>query len=313
MGFSKDIITRAVEIKREQKERAQEKAWAKKDKIYAANPRLFEIDLAVSSACASAAQGANDAQRDMEKLLIEKQEILRQNGCDSDSAFEPKYSCGKCGDSGYYNTKLCDCTLNLCKKITCEELSTALPLDDSRFDNFDLSYYDDSETGGISPCKRMQGIYNFCKEYADNFSLSSGNILLAGNTGLGKTHLSLAIANEVIAKGYSVIYSTATAIIAGAEKEKFKNSGQGFLSNLLSCDLLIIDDLGTEHITPFSVSVVNDIINSRLLIRQPCIISTNFSLGELGEKYTPRVTSRLVGNYALKQVLGSDIRVQKLK
>ena len=304
MGFSKDIITRAVAEKRARKEAAENKAWAKKDKIYTENLRLSEIDRSVSAAWLS---GENAG---VEKLIREKEDILDKLGINAKTDFEPQYSCKKCNDSGYFKTKLCDCTQNLCKKITCEELSALLPLEASRFDNFDLGYYRDASHGGIFAENRMEDIYAFCKAYADNFAPSSGNILLAGNTGLGKTHLSLAIANEVITKGYSVIYSTASAIIAGAENEKFRNN-TGYLENLLSCDLLIIDDLGTEFATPFSVSVVNDIINSRLLKNQSTIISTNLTLEQIGDKYTPRVTSRIVGNYALKQVLGSDIRVLK--
>jgi DNA replication protein DnaC len=155
-------------------------------------------------------------------------------------------------------------------------------------------------------------VLEYCKNYAEDFGTDSESLYLHGATGLGKTHISLAIANTVAEKGYSVIYDTAQNILSSLEREKFGHNNNGEREKeILECDLLIIDDLGSEFSTQFTVAAIYNIINTRLLSSKPTIISTNLSIDELTDRYTPRVTSRIVGCYTIKQFKGSDIRQQK--
>ena len=158
----------------------------------------------------------------------------------------------------------------------------------------------------------MSKILRYCKSYADNFTKNSESILMKGATGLGKTHLSLAIANEVIKKGYGVIYVSAPSLMQKLEKLYFsRDDDNSAIDMLIECDLLIIDDLGTEFHGQLSVSQMYNIFNSRMLANKPVIINTNLSLRELEKIYTERFVSRIIGNAQKLDFLGSDIRVRK--
>lgn len=316
MGFSKDIINAALSQKALQKKSAERTAEAARMAVYDKCPELASLDMQISASGAqiamAAISGENiDSIKDSLGRLTDKRRVLIQKCGGNEQDFKPEYSCEKCNDTGFIHGKMCSCVAELCKKLTTEAMSAHMPLSASRFDNFDISLY--PETGGkVSPRKRMSGILDFCRKYAAEFNGHSASLLFLGNTGLGKTHLSLAIAGEVIAKGYGVIYGPSVRLLGQIEKEHFSKYGStDYLDSVLECDLLIIDDLGTEYITPFSVSVINNIVNSRILENRPTIISTNLSLAELEEKYSPRVVSRLTGIYTIKQFLGEDIRQQK--
>ena len=157
----------------------------------------------------------------------------------------------------------------------------------------------------------MGEIAQFCKDYALDFSLESPSLFMHGATGLGKTHLSLAIANEAIARGYGVVYGSAPNMFSQLEREHFGrqyNNERTYEQELLETDLLIIDDLGVEFSTPFTVSCVYNIINSRILSRKPTIIRTNLTPRELEDKYTQRITSRIIGGFVSLRFIGRDIR-----
>ena len=158
----------------------------------------------------------------------------------------------------------------------------------------------------------MANIFEFAKDYAQNFKKNSDNLLFLGGVGLGKTHLSLSIINVVTEKGFGVIYDSAQNLFNKIEKEHFSYSGSSeIIDAVLSCDLLVIDDLGTEFITPFTVSQFYNIINSRINSGLPTIINSNLDFSEIQEKYTPRVLSRIMGNYKIKKFMGDDIRIKK--
>ena len=156
----------------------------------------------------------------------------------------------------------------------------------------------------------MEKILNFCKAYASRFSSSSDNLFMQGATGLGKTHLSLAIANTLINRGHNVIYTSTPNIISKLEKEHFNHTFQDEETekHLIDCDLLILDDLGTEFQTSFSNATIYNIINSRIMYQKPTIISTNLSVKEIQAAYSKRLVSRIMGNYKRLFFLGNDIR-----
>lgn len=242
-------------------------------------------------------------------------EILREGGYPADY-LEVKYSCPVCSDKGYVNGRMCLCYKNLIRNIAYDKLSRISPLTVSTFEDFSLDYYPETPLeNGVVPRRLMAGNYRYCKNYADNFSLKSPSLILYGATGLGKTHLSLAIAGEVINKGFGVIYGSAQNLLNRLENEKFGRSGQDgdTLSLLLECDLLILDDLGAEFSTAFTLSAIYNIINSRMLASMPTIISTNLEPGELDKKYDQRIASRILGSFTPVYFCGRDIRQLKTK
>jgi DNA replication protein DnaC len=161
----------------------------------------------------------------------------------------------------------------------------------------------------------MEGVLRFCRSYAENFGTDSPSILMTGATGLGKTHLSLAIAQSAIDRGFGVIYGSAQNFMLQLERERFGRAPAGSESerHLLECDLLILDDLGAEFITPFVISTVYNLINTRLMSGLPTIISTNLTIKELEEKYSPRIVSRIIGSYRVLHFIGKDVRQLKVR
>lgn len=226
---------------------------------------------------------------------------------------EPHFECPLCNDTGYIDGVVCECLRKAMRSIAYTQLNSETPLSISTFDSFRLDVYPETAQGarGLSPRAMMQKTLDKCRRYAHEFSLESPSLLLQGGVGLGKTHLSLAIAGEVINKGYGVIYGSTQSFMYRIEREHFGKAEQGedTLSLLRSADLLILDDLGTEYTSPFIVSVMYELINSRLLASKPTIISTNLTVDGLTEKYTERMVSRILGAYNRYQFCGKDLRV----
>ena len=193
------------------------------------------------------------------------------------------------------------------------ELNNSSAMNLCSFDTFDLNFYpEDSEsTIGVSVRRIMEANYKFCRDYADKFSLPCVGILMNGGTGLGKTHLSLAIGKEVIEKGYSVIYGSAPDLLKRIENEKFRGSDEADTAQLLyECDLLIIDDLGAEFESKFNDSVIYNLLNTRMNAGKPVIASTNFQTSELQKRYGDRIASRLF-TMEILTFYGNDIRLMK--
>ena len=186
-----------------------------------------------------------------------------------------------------------------------EELNANTKLVLSSFDTFQLSYYSGEDYF------TMERIYNYAKDYANNFTPRSGSVLMFGPTGLGKTHLSLAIANQVIQKGFSVIYDSIINILRNIEKEHFSyEHSTDMLDLVMDTDLLILDDLGTEFETSFYNSTIYNIINTRLSASRPTIISTNMDFRAISSRYDERVVSRITSGYACLEFRGDDVRLQ---
>ena len=280
---------------------------------YNAEPKLNEIDLqlsALGAKIAITALSGNKAefqkiQSEMTRLTDQKKAII--------STFEIAeivYDCQKCKDTGYINGKLCSCIKEKAKELAINALSSDMPIKDSRFDNFNLNYYQNSDTqDGANPQKRMTAILKLCREYADNFNpKSSKNLLFMGDSGLGKTHLTLAMVSEIIKQGYSVIYGSAYNLFSMVENEHFSSTKGDSYENMLECDLLVIDDLGTEFATAFTQSVLYGLVNSRILSGRPTIINTNLTMADIEKRYSPRISSRFIGNYTAKKFIGADIR-----
>lgn len=231
--------------------------------------------------------------------------ILTANGYPADY-LELHYVCPKCHDSGYIRSNFCDCFMKLYAKYSTEKLNEKSKITLKSFDSFRLSYYrnDDYYT--------MKRIFDFTKNYAETFTPKSGSILMFGETGLGKTHLSLAIASSVLEKGFSVVYDSIINILRTIEKEHFSREHSTELTDIiLNADLLIIDDLGTEYESPFYNSTVYNIINTRINANLPTIISTNLGFEGIKKRYESRVVSRITTLYQCLEFKGEDVRMQQ--
>lgn len=240
---------------------------------------------------------------EIETLENEKTQILKNN-----NILGEDYICPLCNDTGETENGICSCVLEMAKKIYSENMAKEIPLNECCFNNFDLSFYTEQEAKS-----RMTSIFALCKEYAQNFNPSSSqNLLFMGRPGLGKTHLSLSIVNEVIKKGYSVMYGPAYNIFAKMENDRFDTHTSENFDTAIGVDLLVIDDLGGEFMTAFVQSTVYNIINTRILLGKPTIISTNLAIDEIQKRYTPRVASRIIGDYKPKIFLGTDVRQAKM-
>lgn len=313
MITKESTYAKAFEIKKQALKEKQKSRQLLLSAAYSTNDRLSQIDNELSSLGASLAITAlsGDASKleiikaKSQELGKEKEQILKNaQVCDI------VYDCPLCSDTGYINGKVCDCVKKIANSIAIKELSAQMPIDECKFENFDLNYYSDK---GENPRRRMTSILKLCKEYVLNFNPeTSANLLFMGGTGLGKTHLTLAIVSGVIEKGYMAVYGPADNLFSSIEKEKFYGENKGSYENMLQCDLLVIDDLGTELATAFTKSALYNLINTRLLTKKPTIINTNLSLKEIETIYSPRIASRLIGNFNGNKFLGEDIRQQKI-
>lgn len=305
--------SKAFEIKKQSLKEKQKHREILLSAVYSTNKRLFQIDTELSSIGAKLALTAlsgdentlNYFKTKTRLLSAEKEQILKD-------AKIPTivFDCPLCSDTGYIDGKVCECVKKIANGIAIKELSAQMPIDECTFENFDLNYY---STEGENARRRMTSILKLCKEYVLNFNPStSENLLFMGGVGLGKTHLTLAIVSGVIEKGYMAVYGPADSLFSAIEKEKFGGENKGAYDNMLNCDLLVIDDLGTELVTAFTKSALYNLINSRLLCKKPTIINTNLSLKEIESIYSPRIVSRLIGNFDANKFLGEDIRQQKI-
>ena len=316
MGYSHDTYRAALKIIRDNAKQKESRYNAELAAVYAQIPELEKIDLTLSRIGSNAAiaalsgnfEGLENLKNESSLLTARKAEILRDAGIE-----KPAFSCNMCSDTGYVNGSYCECVKRLAKQMTFENMSKQMPITTEKFENFDLKYYSDKPNAdGLVPRKKMTEVLKIAKEYCINFGNGSKNLLFMGNTGLGKTHISLSIASEIIEKGYGVIYGSAQNLFSEVEKEHFAYTGDTEkMDALLNVDLLVIDDLGTEFMSSFTQSVFYNIVNTRILNNHPTIINTNLSFAELEQRYTPRISSRFLGNYQMIKFFGTDIRQQK--
>ncbi|MBR3679424.1 MAG: ATP-binding protein [Oscillospiraceae bacterium] len=295
------------------------------DQIRQEFPEAAEIERQLHQTCFSVLQVSRDTDEASRKKRLEdirkKTEtadqmlriILTENGYPTDY-LDVKYTCGICNDSGFSNGIPCECLKREIAKVGAERMNANAMLTLCNFESFSLDYYADLPAEQFTA---MQKIFTQCKTYAEQFSPNSPSIFMSGRTGLGKTHLSLAIANVVLEKGWSVIYDSASALIRKIEQEKFSRTPDAQTSDtlgmLLDCDLLIFDDFGTEFDTSFTKSVLYTLFNGRLSNGKPTIISTNLELKDLQERYGDRIVSRLIASCQNMLFYGSDIRFKKWK
>lgn len=308
----------------QRRQKALDEAEARREALYSRHPRFRDYDrrlreLTQSIALAAiSSDGGDDIQRimgDIRSVQEERREQLRTLGLDLD-LLEPRYTCPICQDTGTVEGRRCRCFEALLRAESCRGLPAAALDGRCTFQTFDLSYYPDAaDQNGRSPRRVMTRILEQCRDYADRFGPESGSLLFLGRTGLGKTHLSLAIAGQVAAKGEGVLYSSIQAIIDRYERVRFDreptSEDRDFVSMATRCDLLVIDDLGSEFSTAFSQSVLYNILNERITAGLPVILSTNLTLEQLSAAYNERIASRILCGCTSYQFAGKDIRFLK--
>ena len=319
MAYSEQVLQRArarLEDARRERERENDQ---QRRIAYERYPRLPEIEKqlrrTMTKLISSTLRYGEDpreavnAIRD-ENLALqrEKEWILESEDLDYESPI-----CTTCGGVGYIGSNMCSCLRELCRQEQKKELTSLLGNGRESFDTFRLDYYPDEidPALGVSPRRLMQSNFKICRKYATEFTPGTGNLLFVGPTGLGKTFLSASIARQVADRGYSVVYESAIRIFQEFESEKFNynyEENRGLSRKYLECDLLIIDDLGTEMTTQFYTSTLYHIINTRLMDNLSTIISTNMGDDVLEQKYSPQIASRITGDYRVIKFAGDDIR-----
>ena len=253
---------------------------------------------------------AAQLKQQMLELEQNKRTILVENGFSADY-LDPVYTCSLCQDKGFVNGRICSCLKQEIIKQRQNMLTSLSPAPKTTFEQFSLEYYPDvTDEQGINPRRQMQQIFTYCTKYAENFNRSRRSILMLGSSGLGKTHLSCAIAAECVNKGFVVMYASSQSMFEQFENNRFDT--QNILSDILDCDLFILDDLGTEYLTAHGLSILYNIINTRMLNGAPCIFSTNLtSQKALTAKYGEKIVSRLLGSCDTLFFVGEDIRFKK--
>lgn len=255
-----------------------------------------------------------DFSENLKRLNDEKNRILSENNIPADYD-EYKYSCEKCKDTGYEeNGNKCQCF----KQKLIDELYSMSNMGDiikkQNFDTFSFDYYSKTAVNGKSPFDNMVKIYNNCKSFCDNFDNETKGLIFIGMAGLGKTFLSSAIAKEIMDKGKIVIYVRATKLFSMYEDYKFgRNRDNSVIDNIYNCDLLIIDDLGTEAVNKNNVPFLFDVVNERFANNKKIIINTNLRMNEITKIYSSRFTSRLIEYFRVFQFFGDDIRLKMAK
>ena len=313
--------------------RAREDADRRRREVEQALPVIADIHRQLSSVGLDVMRVSIEAKSDAERetavaalrqknetLLAEKARILTAAGYPADYA-DLRYECNKCSDTGFLDDgTMCACMRD--KLIMAGYASSGLGslLSQQSFDNYSLDYFRNDE----KTYRTMTTVLRTLRDYAASFSVEhadrlpcNGNLLLVGGTGLGKTHLSTAVAKAVLDRGFDVLYTGAVGMVAAFENARFGSSvGMADTSDIdrfYGCDLLIIDDLGTEVSNQFTVSSLYNVINTRLSLRRPTIISTNLMQDELRRRYWDRITSRLFGEYQILLFLGTDVRAQRIR
>ena len=247
----------------------------------------------------------------------ERADLLRKNGYPADYT-EPRYECDKCHDTGYVGIHMCSCMRKRLTEAGMASSGLSGLMNKQSFENFSLDYY----RNDLKELALMRSNFENVKHYAEAFAIKPDapqpeSLLFLGGTGLGKTHLSTAVARRVIERGYDVYYNSAVGMISDFEFRRFGNgvaqSDGDNTARYTECDLLIIDDLGTEVVNQFTLSCLYHVLNTRLNLGKPTLISTNLTSAELRKTYSDRITSRLMGEFTLVPFYGTDIRKQKLQ
>lgn len=301
---------------------AENEAELNKNKIFKEINDLERIDKEISDLGMKALQllhagdfsNKKEIFRKIEELKEKKSILLREHKY-TENDYSPKYNCSICNDTGFVGGVYCIC----CKQSVASKLynQTSLEsiLEKENFENFNLELFTNkTQKGSGSPRANMKKIYQDCVLYTKNFNENSANLFFTGSTGVGKTFMINCIASDLIKKGIYIIYMISSDLIDLIRKSRLSEYSSiidsSFIEALNTCDLLIIDDLGTENATDYAVDELFNLMNKRILSNKKIIISTNLTLNELDEIYSIRIFSRIMGYFTPYNFIGNDIRIK---
>lgn len=320
MSYNRDNYNRVKSEFEKKRLSAGEQADARLAEVYAASPAVKKLDDRLASTgiriFEESIKGKNGLderiaaiKQETELLRAERARLLAELKLPADYT-DIRYECPVCRDTGSVGFSICQCMRRELILAGYESSGIGNLIRTQSFETFDLSFYS-GEAHDIAA-----NALSVCRRFADSFGAQSReNLLLRGDTGLGKTHLSTSIAKDVIENGYDVVYDTSQNVFAAFESERFGRSdavNAADTSRFFDCDLLILDDLGAELSNSFTTSCLYNIINTRINCDRSVIINTNLTFDELRRRYTDRVASRLLGEFTLISLSGTDIRLKKL-
>lgn len=314
MKYPKKLAQRANDILATRRQAAMERQRIKLAQLRDQHPDVLEARSTITRLYArrgmATVQSDQRAVEQVDALIGAEQERLQSLMAAADlteADFTPVFTCPTCEDRGMVHGKSCTCKQTVLNQLVYEQLCDVSPARECTFENFDLGYYDEATR------RTMQRVLESCQRYVREFSGQSRNLLFTGSPGLGKTHLSLAVAEGVARSGSLVMYVSAPHLMDELERGKFHkdDSALEYREIIFGCDLLVVDDLGTELVTRYTQSEIYDLVNTRLNTSRPTIVNTNLGLKEIEKTYTSRVYSRIAGTYAVIQFKGRDIRLQK--
>ena len=319
-----DAIMRQYEARQIENQHIVQKRM---QEAYERCPKLKEVEDTISSISLSRARRLLEGdeksldflKHELKELTLQKKHLLNEMGYPSDY-FEPPYQCPDCKDTGYIGSKKCHCFKQAAIDMVYTQSNMRRILEQENFNTFSYDYYskEDGTNGiGTSSFAAAQAAVFQCKSFIRNFDFSFENLFIYGDTGVGKTFLSNCVAKELLDTGHSVIYFTAFELFHIFEKATFHKGKDkdavmdGDYQNLFDCDLLIIDDLGTEFSNSFTTSQLFLCLNERILRQKSTIISTNLNIPQLADLYSERTFSRITSHYTMIKMFGSDIRILK--
>lgn len=316
---------KAIKILSQRQQKAKIDANLRKIEIYEKIPRIkelsdqlaqtsFKLTKMIFSDNENISYAVEQIKNENLRIQKEQQDILVGNGYPSDY-LDIKYHCMKCDDTGYCEGFKCSCLREIITELQVLEFNQSNQIIPTTFEMFSLKYYSEiPDERNISPRKHMGNIYEFCKMYANQFHKNAPSVLMMGETGLGKTHLSLSIANVIMRNGFYALYASSLDLFRTLQNEYYGKGepDKNTMQTLLDADLVIIDDLGAEFESQFNNASLYNIINSRLNANKPTIINTNLTATELERRYTSRVASRLMTLYKCLKFVGKDVRQIKL-
>ncbi|MBR5127385.1 MAG: ATP-binding protein [Roseburia sp.] len=286
-------------------------------------PQLQQIEHSIAECSVMSARkffdgdeaAISNLKQQLAALRAQKTNLLKSNGYPEDY-LQPIYTCKDCRDTGFIDGKHCHCFTQQAIDMIYTQSNIKDVLQSENFSTFSFDYYSDIEINpntGLTSLDTAKAAYTTCQDFVESFNDSFSNILFYGDTGTGKTFLSNCVAKELLDKGYSVIYFTAFQLFDILSKGIFDKDNKAIDAhqNIFDCDLLIIDDLGTELVNSFTTSQLFLCLNERILRKKATIISTNLNLGQIADIYSERVLSRIAGHYKIIKMFGDDIRMKK--
>ena len=332
MGYDPDVVRRALARLERRRDARDRRRFRLERELYAQSPRLRETDAALRETVADLAllaAGGKPVAADGPELAAirarsrelqrERARLMAELGRSPD-ALDPVPACAKCGDTGWAGDKMCPCLKELCAQEQLKDLTAAMGLTEEQdFARLRLDIYSDRLWGGQdrSPRDKMRQVVQVCEGFARQFpGYPLQNLLLSGSTGLGKTYLSGCIAREVTRRGFSVAYDTAAGVFDALAARRFardpeeERQAREAARRCLTCDLLVLDDLGSEQDLPSARSGLYELVNGRLQAGRHTVISSNLSTQELGARYGAQSGSRLAGLYRELTFYGDDLRLR---